>query len=112
MDRIFEHANEQHLRALIVYGNTEDGILYYEPDHVNKADVNDVENAYKKDALRIDDGTNLLAPICMAGRMVLTIDGAPGTGRMTGWVASEGELASSRPPALGISFVNPLFEKA
>lgn len=111
MDKIFEHANEQHLRALIVYGDTEDGNLYYEPEHVNKVDANDVDNAYKKGALRIDDGTNLLSPISMAGRVVLTIDGAPGEGRMTGWVASAGELAFDRPPALGVSFVNPLFEK-
>lgn len=112
MGKIFEHANEQHLRALIVYGNTADGNLYYEPDYINKTDVKDVENAYKKDVLRIDDGTNLLAPVCMAGRTIITIDGAPGTGRMTGWVASEGELDFDRPPTLGLSFVNPFFTKA
>ncbi len=112
MDKIFEHANEQHLRGLIVYGNVADGNLYYEPEHVNKANVKDMENAYKKDVLRIDDGTNLLSPVSMVGRTLVTIDGTADMARMTGWIAGEGDFSIDMPPGTGASFVNPFFTKA
>ncbi len=112
MNKIFEHANEQHVRALIVYGNSNDGSLYYDSDYKDAVDVNDARNAYQKGILRISDGTKLLSPVCMAGGDFVTFDDANNDTQIRTWKAGEGEFEVPVHPSTGSTVVNPHITKA
>ena len=64
MDKIFEHANEQHVKAGIVYFKAADSLLYYDSDFTTGNTVSKAEliNLFKKGILVVDDGTSFVRP--------------------------------------------------
>ena len=90
MEKIFEHANDLHVRNYVFYGKTADSKLYYEPEYTNQVDKADLENAFKK-GLVIVEGANYLVPVLLAGNKVSTIketgSGEPKTLSFVAWMA-------------------------
>ena len=64
MEKIFEHANEQHIRAGVVYFNSADSILYFDSAKTEGNEVTKTEliNLFKKGILVVNDGTNFVRP--------------------------------------------------
>lgn len=64
MDKIFEHANEQHIRAGVVYYKSTDGLLYFDSAKTAGKEVtmDELINLFKKGILVVDDGTSLVRP--------------------------------------------------
>ncbi len=88
MEKIFEDANEQHVRNFVVYAKSADNKLYYEADHKTQVTKADAENAFKKGVLLVNDGTSLYAPIAMTGANVKTIDLVSTTVTVTSWATA------------------------
>lgn len=72
MNRIYEQAKDLHVRNNVVYGNT-DNKIYYDAAYTDQVTQPDLEDAFIKGALLIDDGTNKLVPVVLAGNIVKTI---------------------------------------
>ena len=64
MEKIFEHANEQHIRACVVYFNSIDSILYFDSAKTEGNEVTKTEliDLFKKGILVVNDGTNFVRP--------------------------------------------------
>lgn len=64
MEKVFEHANDQHIRAGIVYFKSADSLLYYDSEFTTGNTVSKAElvNLFKKGILVVDDGTSLVRP--------------------------------------------------
>lgn len=91
MDKIFEKANDQHVRNFVLYGKSEDNTLYY--DSANKVAVeefDDVKRLFEIGALLINDGTNVLVPVALTSNSVKTIGESSQTLAFVEWtIASE-----------------------
>lgn len=76
MKKIFEHANEQHIRAGVVYFNSVDSILYYDANKTagNKVTMADLVNMFKKGILVVDDGTGLVRPTTLTVHKTGTVE--------------------------------------
>lgn len=87
-NRHYESYGDQHVRAVVLYGKAADHKLYADAKYTMKVAAADIEDAFKKGMLLINDGTNLLRPIKFAANKVTTVDG---TTSVTGteWSASE-----------------------
>ena len=81
MKRIYEHANEQHIRAFVVYGK--EGKLYTDVGCANAAKNAEVKNAFDKCCLIVVDGDTSLRPVCIEGGVVKTIGVTEGSGALT-----------------------------
>ena len=66
MEKIFEHANEQHVRAGVVYLNSEDKILYFDSAFTIAVTKNVLIDLFKKGILVVNDGTNFVRPSVLA----------------------------------------------
>lgn len=88
MIEVNETYNDQHIRAVILYGKTADHKLYADEKYTVKVSADYVETAFKKGMLLISDGTSMLRPVKFAASKVVTVDG---TTAVTGteWSASE-----------------------
>lgn len=73
MDKIYEKANDQHVRNYIVYGNITDHKLYAESDHKTPIEQKHLEEMFKKGAILIYDGTSYLVPIELANNKIKTM---------------------------------------
>ena len=73
MTTIMEHADDQHVRAYVVYGKTADHKLYYDAKYTTQVAQADAENAFKKGMLHIIDTTTTLIPVAMTGTTVKTV---------------------------------------
>ena len=60
MNKIYEHSKDVHVKNYVVYGKTGDKKLYYEPEYKTQVSKADMEDAFLKGLLLIDDGTNNL----------------------------------------------------
>lgn len=89
MEKIFETANDQHLRSIVFYGKTADHKLYYDADCTTGNEVMpaDLEYAFMLGVLVIKEGTTLRAPIAYASGKVKTVDVASSTVSVTEWTA-------------------------
>ena len=87
MKKIYEHSDDVHVKSCIAYGKTDDKKLYCEPEHKTLAAQEELEDAFLKRLLLIDDGTNKLAPVVMTeAGFVTVVDGTPtGTAATTVW---------------------------
>lgn len=88
INRHYERYGDQHIRAVVLYGKAADHKLYADAKYTMNVDAADIEYAFKKGMLLINDGTNLLRPIKFVANKVTTVDG---TTSVTGteWSASE-----------------------
>lgn len=86
--RHYEGYGDQHVRAVVLYGKAADHKLYADAKYTMKVAAADIEDAFKKGMLLINDSTNLLRPVKFAANKVTTVDG---TTSVTGteWSASE-----------------------
>lgn len=89
LNKIYESYSDQHVRAVIVYGNTTDHKLYGDSAHTATLSAADIKEAFKK-GLLVHDGTNLLIPIKFGSGKVTTFDGTT-TVAGTEWSASAAE---------------------
>lgn len=89
MEKIFETANDQHLRSIVFYGKTADHKLYYDADCTTGNEVmpDDLEHAFILGVLVIKEGTTLRAPISYALGKVKTVDAASNTVSVTEWTS-------------------------
>lgn len=85
MITIMEHADDQHVRAYVVYGKAADNKLYYEKDYKTQVTQADAENAFKKNLLQIVDTTTTLVPVAMIGTTVKTVAGSSTAATLTDW---------------------------
>ena len=90
MDVKFERADEQHIRAMIVYGKTADHKLYYEAGYKTQVSKTDAENAFAKGMLQIVDSTTTLIPIAMTGTTVKTVGGTTTAATLVEWTVAAG----------------------
>ena len=89
LNKIYESYSDQHVRAVIIYGNATDHKLYADSAHTVTLSAEDIEDAFKKGML-LHDGTNLLMPVKFGSGKVTTFDGTT-TVAGTEWSASAAE---------------------
>ena len=71
--RVFENANDLHVRNYIVFGNTTDSKLYYDAAYTKEVPEVDLVDAFTKGALLINVDTSYFIPISINGNVVKTI---------------------------------------
>lgn len=79
MNKIFEQAKDLHVRNIVVYGNSEDNALYIDAEFTTQVKQVELEDAFMKGALLINDGTNILVPFALTDNMVTTIGDSTNT---------------------------------
>lgn len=88
MDKIFEKANDQHVRNFVVFGKTADHKLYYESTYKTQVTQADLEEIFKKGALLIYDGTSYIIPVELAANKVKTVGGSSTAATLVEWTAA------------------------
>lgn len=88
MKKIYEHLDDVHVKSCIAYGKAADKKLYYEPEYETQVSKADMENAFLKGLLLIDDGTNKLVPVAMNGATVTTVKAGSTAVESTTWTAA------------------------
>ena len=90
MERLYEHANDQHVANYIVYGKEADKKLYLEPEYKTQVGQAEATDAFKKGRLLIMDTTTSLVPVSMAGTTVKTVavSGNPATVSVVDWAVA------------------------
>lgn len=91
MDKIFDDAIDDHVRAYVVYGKTADKKLYVDKEmKTTQATKAEVEDAFKKGALLIVAGSDYLKAVSMTGTTVKTVAMGSSAVELTSWtVAAE-----------------------
>ena len=84
MNKIYEQAKDLHVRNYVVFGNTIDDKLYYEAEFTNQVTQADLEDAFVKGALLIDDAGVKFVPVSLNGNEVCTVDAE---GSLVEWAA-------------------------
>ena len=89
MSKIFEDANDQHVRNIIVYGKTADHKLYTTSAKTTQVAQAVVEDAFAKGMLLVQEGDVFLVPIALDGNKVTTAALAGSPAAITGveWTA-------------------------
>lgn len=83
MKHIFQQAKDKNVRSYVIYGDTTDSKLYYSTgDGKVQVTQADLQDAFKKNMLIINDGTNLLAAVKVKDNKAYTL-------AMTGEVGSQ-----------------------
>ena len=75
MTKVFEDTNDLHVRNVIFYGKTADHKLYREANYTTPITAAELEDAFKKGACLVFDGTNYLVPVAFAAGKVTTMSG-------------------------------------
>ena len=91
MEKVFEQAKDLHVRNVIVYGNNTDNKLYREAEYETEITTVELEDMFKKGALLINDGTNLLVGVVFAGNQVKTLGVADEDVVLVAWTAKTPE---------------------
>ena len=91
MEKVFEQAKDLHVRNVIVYGNNADNKLYREAEYKTEITTVELEDMFKKGALLINDGTNLLVGVVFAGNQVKTLGVADEDVVLVAWTAKTPE---------------------
>lgn len=82
MNKTYEQAKDLHVRAVTVYGKTEDNKLYWNlSDDTYSEEVKqaELEDLFGKGLLMIDDGTNKLVPVSIADNKAVTLSVTTGS---------------------------------
>jgi len=89
MSKIFEDANDQHVRNIIVYGKTSDYKLYTTSAKTTQVAQAVVEDAFAKGMLLVQEGDVLRVPIALNGNKVITaaLAGSPAAITGVAWTA-------------------------
>ena len=88
MNKIYEDLKDVHVKNRIVYGKIADKKLYYEPEYKTQVSKADMEDAFLKGLLLIDDGTNKLIPVAMTGATVTTVKAGSSAVESVTWNAT------------------------
>lgn len=90
MTKVFEDANDQHVRNVIFYGKAADHKLYREAGYITQITSAELADAFKKGMVLVFDGTNYLVPVAFTAAKVITMSG---TTSVTGteWAAKAEE---------------------
>lgn len=91
MEKVFEQAKDLHVRNIVVYGDTSDNKLYREAEYKTEITTVELEDMFKKGALLINDGTNLLVGVVFAGNQVKTLGVADSDVVLVAWTAKTPE---------------------
>lgn len=87
IDKLFNQAKDEHVAAYIVYGKTADKKLYYESTYTNQVVKADMEDAFRKGRLMVNDGTNLLVAVSMANGKCKTVSAGTSAVELVEWAA-------------------------
>lgn len=74
MNKIYEDAQDLHIKSLFAYGKKSDHKLYEEPAYTTQLSTDVATDLFKKGLLLIVDGDKTLVPIALNGNKVYTID--------------------------------------
>lgn len=88
MKKIYEHLDDVHVKSYIAYGKAADKKLYYEPEYTTQVSKADMEDAFLKGLLLIDDGANKLTPVAMTGATVTTVKAGSSAVESVTWSAA------------------------
>ena len=86
MTRIYEDANDQHVRKIVFFGKTADHKLYDGSDYKKQITQKELEDAFKKGMLLIYDGTSYMNAVSITANKALTVAGTT-TVAGTEWAA-------------------------
>lgn len=88
---IYEDANEQHARALIVYGKSTDNKLYYDPQHTEQVGEPDALRFFLMDALvvKTTDGYSRPVFVNTVNHKVVTLTKSGSSVLGTEWSVAE-----------------------
>ena len=87
MFKIYEDANDQHVRNIVVYGDTASGKLYHEADHLTQVTKEFLSDAFNKHMLMvINTAGDKLYPVALTKNTVSTV--TVSDGEVTGIVWS------------------------
>ena len=89
-NKIYEGYSDQHMRAVIAYGNAVDHNLYTGSAYSVRMSAAVIKDAFMKGMLLVYDGTNFLRPIKFGSGKVTTVDGTT-TVASTEWYARDVE---------------------
>lgn len=82
---VFEKANDQHVRNLVVFGKAADTKLYYDAAYTEQVTQADAEYYFGMNCLQVKTAAGLFAPVAVKGAAVLTIDLASSNPTITSW---------------------------
>lgn len=80
MDRIYEHANEQHIRSFVIYGDSTDTKLYNKASGTDKVQIEqaELENLFAKQLVLVKIGDVTYAPLYIDDNKVGVASGVSG----------------------------------
>lgn len=73
MDKIYEHANDLHVRAYIAYVKKGDKYAYADAEYQKKITTSDLANAFKKGLLVVAEGVTYVPTSCKVDKGVATV---------------------------------------
>lgn len=85
IEKLYNQAKDEHVAAYVVYGKT--GKIYYDAANTVQVARDDMEDAFRKGRLMINDGTNLLVVVSMANGKCKTIGMGASAVELTEWAA-------------------------
>lgn len=93
LTKIFEQANDQHLRNVVVYGKAADSKIYEDSAYTTQVDQAVVEDAFAKGMLLVKAGDDYFVPIAISANKVLTValTGSPAALAGTEWASKATE---------------------
>lgn len=85
--RVYEDANDQHVRALIVYAKSADSKLYYEPEYTTQVKESEALRFFMMDSLVIKTTDGFSRPVFVntASHKVVTVTRSSSTVTGTEW---------------------------
>lgn len=85
IERVWNQAKDEHVAAYVVYGKT--GKIYYDSANTEQVTKADMEDAFRKGRLMVNDGTNLLVVVSMANGKCKTVGMGASAVELTEWAA-------------------------
>lgn len=85
IEKLYNQAKDEHVAAYVVYGKT--GKIYYDSANTVQVTKADMEDAFRKGRLMVNDGTNLLIAISMASGKCKTVGMGASAVELTEWAA-------------------------
>lgn len=73
MTKIFEDANDQHVRNVVVYGKTSDHKIYSDSEMKTQVAQTDIEEAFAKGMLLVKEGDTYLVPVGISANKITTV---------------------------------------
>lgn len=90
MQKIYEDANDQHIRKVVVFGKAADSKLYANADYDAYLDADVVEDLFNKGMLAIKVSDDVFNPVAFASSKYVTVSVSSNAAAVTEWtIATE-----------------------